>query len=152
MHIRPAVNTDKAFIVGLAHRLTEFGAVPGRDPEQMIARDKEVLTQALDQPSPDTAVFVAVDDDANPLGFIHVTTTDDYYTNHRTCHIADVVVAREAGGRGVGTALMAFAEEWARQRGFAMLTLSVFTANHRARELYRRLDFREEWIRCVKRL
>jgi GNAT superfamily N-acetyltransferase len=50
-----------------------------------------------------------------------------------TGHIADVVVAPAAGGRGVGSALMRYAEDWGRKRGFAMLTLNVFTANHRAR-------------------
>jgi len=33
-----------------------------------------------------------------------------------------------------------------------MLTLNVFTANRRARNLYAKLGFTEEWIRCLKRL
>jgi ribosomal protein S18 acetylase RimI-like enzyme len=152
VRVRPAFVRDTEFILDLARRLIEFGAVPGREPLQMLARDRAVLSQALEQPSADTALFIAEDDGGRSVGFIHLTTDDDYYTHSKTGHIADVVVASAEGGRGVGSALIAHAEEWARQRGFAMLTLNVFIANRRARALYRRLGFQEEWIRCIKRL
>lgn len=152
VRIRLALAGDRAFILDLADRLTEFGVVPGRERSQMVVRDRAVLAKALAEPSADTALFVAEDDDGRPVGFIHLTTADDYYSDSATGHIADVVVAQAAGGRGVGSALMRYAEEWARERGFAMLTLNVFTANGRARDLYRRLGFQEEWVRCIKRL
>jgi GNAT superfamily N-acetyltransferase len=148
--IRAASAEDSEFILHLAERLIEFGDVPGRDRAQMIARDRSVLAAALT--GGDSAVFVAVDDDGRSLGFIHLTTADDYYDARTTAHVADLVVAHEAAGRGVGAALMQRAEEWAREQGFAMLTLNVFTANRRAREFYARLGFAEEWIRCLKRL
>jgi ribosomal protein S18 acetylase RimI-like enzyme len=152
VHIRPALLRDKEFILDLAQRLVEFGTVPGREPLQMVARDRAVLVKALEQPSASTALFVAETAPDRCVGFIHLTTADDYYTDSLTGHIADVVVAPQMGGHGVGSALIAYAEEWARTRGFAMLTLNVFTANHRARELYTRAGFQEEWIRCIKRL
>lgn len=152
MRIRPAQIDDKAFILDLVPRLTEFGNVPGRDSSQMIARDRAVLTSVLEEPSHDTALYVAADDDGRPVGFIHLTTVDDYYTNSAVAHIGDVIVTPAAGGSGVGSALIAFAEKWARERGFALLTLHVFTQNERARALYRRLGFQEEWMRCIKRL
>jgi GNAT superfamily N-acetyltransferase len=152
MRIRPAGLDDREFILALAPRLVEFGQVAGRDAAQMVARDRAVLIAALDQPSPDTELFVAEDDDGTALGLIHLTTDSDYYSDRETGHIGDVVVTAAAGQRGVGSALIAFAEEWARGRGFAMLTLNVFSVNRRARELYARLGFQEEWIRCIKRL
>ena len=150
MKIRLAVARDSEFILSLAERLLEFGDVPGRDRAAMIARDRSVLADALS--SDDSTIFVAADDDGRPLGFIHLTTADDYYDATPTAHVADVVVAGDAAGRGVGTALMERAEQWAREQGFAMLTLNVFTANRRARDLYAKLGFAEEWIRCLKRL
>jgi ribosomal protein S18 acetylase RimI-like enzyme len=148
--IRTAVAGDRDFILGLAERLVEFGDVPGRDRAAMIARDRSVLAAALTGGA--STIFVAVDADGRSLGFIHLTTADDYYDAQETAHVADLVVAREAAGRGVGSALMQHAERWAREQGFAMLTLNVFTANQRARDLYTRLGFAEEWIRCFKRL
>ena len=152
MRIRPAHAGDKDLILDLARRLVEFGPVPGREPSEMLTRDRAVLANALEHPSADTALFVAEDDEGRSLGFIHLTTADDYYSDSTTGHIADVVVAPDASERGVGSALIAHGEEWARQRGFAMLTLNVFIANRRARKLYARLGFEEEWIRCIKRL
>ena len=116
----------------------------------MIARDRSVLEIALTSDA--STIFVAVEDDGRSLGFIHLTTADDYYEARKTAHVADVVVAREAAGRGIGAALMERAQQWATAQGFSMLTLNVFTANHRARDLYARLGFTEEWIRCLKRL
>jgi GNAT superfamily N-acetyltransferase len=150
VRIRAAHAGDKDFILGLAPRLVEFGEVSDRERSQMIARDRTVLLEALEQPSGNGGVFVAEDGEGRTLGFIHLTTADDYYSETTTAHIADIAVTSSEGGRGVGTALMNFAEQWARQRGFAMLTLNVFGANRRARALYSTLGFTEEWIRCIK--
>jgi GNAT superfamily N-acetyltransferase len=150
--IRPARLHDKAFILDLAQRLVEFGPVPGREPAQMLARDRAVLAGVLEQPAADSAVFVAEDEADRAVGFIHLTTADDYYSGGNTAHIADVVVLPALDGCGVGSALIAYAESWAREHGFRLLTLNVFTANRRARNLYTKLGFQEEWIRCIKRL
>lgn len=152
MHIRPAREEDTNFILALTPRLLEFGDVPGRERRQMVDRDRAVLARALAQPSENTAIFIADNDEGAAVGFVHVTTSSDYYTDQATAHIADVVVAPDAAGRGIGSALISHAEGWARDRGFAMLTLNVFTANDRARNLYRKLGFQEEWIRCIKPL
>jgi GNAT superfamily N-acetyltransferase len=118
----------------------------------MVARDRSVLAGVLEVPHPDTALFIAEDEAGRAIGFVHLTTAEDYYSASLTAHVADVVVTPAAGGRGVGSALIAHAEKWARDRGFSMLTLNVFCANRHARDLYARLGFREEWIRCIKSL
>ena len=53
-------------------------------------------------------------------------------------------VAREWRGRGVGSALLAAAIEWARERGLHKLTLSVFPHNEAAIALYRKFGFVDE--------
>jgi RimJ/RimL family protein N-acetyltransferase len=55
-----------------------------------------------------------------------------------------MAVARDWRGRGVGTALLAAAIEWARERGLHKLSLSVFAHNERAIGLYRKVGFVEE--------
>ena len=150
--IRPVERADRDFILDLAPRLMEFGAVQGRDQQAMIEHDRTVLARAVDEPGPDTAVFVATDESGLRMGFIHLTTDFDYYSNTATAHIADVVVARGMESRGIGTTLIRFGEQWARERRSALLTLNVFAANQDARNLYRRLGFQEEWVRCIKRL
>jgi RimJ/RimL family protein N-acetyltransferase len=55
-----------------------------------------------------------------------------------------MMVAADWRGRGVGTALVAAAIEWARARGLHKLTLSVFPHNEAAIALYRKFGFVEE--------
>jgi RimJ/RimL family protein N-acetyltransferase len=55
-------------------------------------------------------------------------------------------VAQEWRGRGVGSALVATAIEWAKARGLHKLTLSVFPHNDAAIALYRRFGFTDEGL------
>ena len=55
-----------------------------------------------------------------------------------------MAVAREWRGRGVGSALLAAAIEWARERDLHKLSLSVFPHNAAAIALYRKFGFVEE--------
>jgi RimJ/RimL family protein N-acetyltransferase len=54
-----------------------------------------------------------------------------------------MMVASDRRGCGVGTAMVAAAIEWARERGLHKLTLSVFPHNEPAIALYRRFNFEE---------
>jgi RimJ/RimL family protein N-acetyltransferase len=55
-----------------------------------------------------------------------------------------MAVARDWRGRGVGSALMVAAIEWAREQGLHKLCLSVFAQNDAAIALYRKFGFVEE--------
>ncbi|MEO6546729.1 MAG: GNAT family N-acetyltransferase, partial [Ferruginibacter sp.] len=72
--------------------------------------------------------------------------------SEKHAHIADVIVAPEGSGKGIGALLMEKAEEWARSQGYHWLTLSVFAQNTRARELYERLGFGPDIMKYVKSL
>ena len=64
-----------------------------------------------------------------------------------------MMVAAGWRGRGVGTALVAAAVEWARVQGLHKLTLGVFPHNEAAIALYRKFGFVEEGrrIRHIRR-
>ena len=55
-----------------------------------------------------------------------------------------MTVAREWRGRGVGSALLAAAIEWAREQGLHKLSLGVFAHNAAGIALYRKFGFVEE--------
>jgi len=152
IQIRPASIGDKEFIISLLPRLGEFGPPPWRDVAQMLATDTQVLSDKLmNQPS-GTAIFIAEDDQGVALGFIHLQTGTDYYNHEEHGHIADIIVAPEGEGRGIGRVLIEKGEEWARSQGFRWLTLSVFAQNLRAREVYQRLGYGEDIMKYVKEL
>jgi RimJ/RimL family protein N-acetyltransferase len=57
-----------------------------------------------------------------------------------------ITVAAEARDMGVGRALIAAMEEWAREQGIVKISLRVFTNNPRARALYEKLGYEPEGI------
>jgi GNAT superfamily N-acetyltransferase len=118
----------------------------------MIETDMLVIGRALRGGSDNATVLVAEDTSGTVLGFIHLCGGTDYYTHSECGHIADIVVAPEARGRGIGEALMAEGEQWARARGHSVLTLNVFIENSYARTLYERTGFVAETVRYVKDL
>ena len=66
--------------------------------------------------------------------------------------IYNVTVVPECRGCGVGKSLMAHAESYAREQGYAVIGLSVAVHNEVARGLYQRLDYREDNILMRKPL
>jgi len=118
----------------------------------MLATDIKVLSDKLINTPPGTAIFIAEDDQGDALGFIHLQTGKDYYYHEAHAHIADLIVAPEGEGRGIGRALIEKGEEWAHSQGFCWLTLSVFAQNLRAREVYQRLGYGEDIMKYVKEL
>ena len=152
IQIRPASIRDQAFIISLLPRLEEFGPPSWRDASQMLATDIQVLNDTLINTPPGTVIFIAEDDQGVALGFIHLQTGKDYYYQETHGHIANIIVAPEGEGRGIGRVLIEKGEEWARLQGFRWLTLSVFAQNLRAREVYQRLGYGEDIMKYVKEL
>ena len=85
-------------------------------------------------------------------GGLLMWTLEDYFAQRPHAHISVLAVTRDAEDQGVGTALMAHAEAWARARGYRRITLSVFESNRRAQRLYERAGFSPEIRRYTKQL
>jgi ribosomal protein S18 acetylase RimI-like enzyme len=85
--------------------------------------------------------------DGELAGSIHVDASVHGYGE------IGMAVAREWRGRGVGSALMEAAIEWARERGLHKLSLGVFAHNAAAIALYRKFGFVEEGrrVRHIRR-
>jgi ribosomal protein S18 acetylase RimI-like enzyme len=75
---------------------------------------------------------------AEVIGSVHVDASRHGFGE------VGMAVAREWRGRGVGSALLAGAIEWAREQGLHKLSLSVFAHNEAAIGLYRKVGFVEE--------
>jgi len=150
VRIREYEAADRAFVLSLVPQLLAAGSPPWRDAGQMVETDRFVIGQALDGVATGSVVLIAVAGDGRRLGFTHLCPEADYYSRAACGHIADIVVAPDQRGRGVGQALIAAAQEWARDRGYRLLSLNVLLENMPARQLYERLGFSPETIRYVK--
>ena len=149
-HIRLAHADDDEFILGLADRFGEVDLPPWRKRSETLAgirRDIEHHLRALPAAS---HLFVAETEDGERRGFLHLQTRKDFFTGAQNCHVADLVVAAEHESCGVASAMLGFAEHWAKEHRCRHLTLGVFPANERARTLYEHLGFGVEILSMAK--
>jgi RimJ/RimL family protein N-acetyltransferase len=142
--VRPARPSD-------AEGLTELGQAVGSEPQGWLvstngwrdASDERRYLRAIRR-YPNAAVYVA-EEGGHIVGRLSVAR--DQHPASR--HVADLglMVAAEHRRRGVGTALLEAAVEWARQAGVRKLELHVFPWNKGAIALYDRFGFVREGYR-----
>ena len=148
--IRPAAAADRSFVVGLAARLVDgFDAPSHRTKPELIEGDRRALEAWFDDPSnPEDAMLIG-ELDGTPAGCAFLVTSIDYFTQRPHAHLSVLAVDKPAEGKGVGSALLAASEQWARDHGSDRLTLSALVTNARARGLYERRGYSGEYIRYV---
>ena len=150
VRIRLAHADDDEFILGLAGRFVAFELPPWRKRSETLAGIREDIARHLRDLPPGSHLFVAENDDAERCGFLHLQTQKDFFTGALNCHISDIVVAPEFDGRGVGRALLDYADNWAKRHRCRFVTLAVFPGNERARSVYERSGFGVELLRMAK--
>ena len=149
--IRPAApREDDALLRDLAARLTTFGLPRWRTAREIADAEVKAMIAAVLAADRDSEVFVA-ERGGVPVGCLHVLVDVDFF-GRRHAHISVVAVAAAAEGSGVGRALMAHADQWARMRDLSLVTLNVFAENGRARRLYEHVGFEPELVKYVKLL
>jgi ribosomal-protein-alanine N-acetyltransferase len=129
IQVRPAEDGDRRSLALLFAAVAEER--DGIAAEPPIDVDKRAANWQLDG----TLVALA---DGDFVGLLFVEPSPFGYGE------IGMMVAADWRGRGVGTALVAAAIDWARAHGLHKLTLSVFPHNAAAIALYRRFGFLEE--------
>ena len=148
IQVRPAGDDDRAGILELGPRLAE-GVAPWRDQAEAVLAGRRWLEESLDAAEAgDGAVLVAADD-AGVAGVITIRPST-HFTGERDGYIGELVVAHRAGRRGIGRALVAAADGWAREHGLRHLTLHTGAFNTGARAFYADLGFTEEEVRLTR--
>jgi GNAT superfamily N-acetyltransferase len=96
--------------------------------------------------------LVACTPDGRRLGYIHMRPGKDGVTEEPCGYVSLLAIEKDAEGHGLAHRLMQAAEDWARGRGYRLLSLDVFADNRRAVDFYERRGFRSETLRMVKPL
>ncbi len=134
--IRPAIPADADAVAGLAAGLAQSFAFSRASFDAhypaLLAAGHACLLVAVPGPAPQHACLVYL------LGFEHLT----FYANGRVAWAEEVMVRGDHRGRGVGRALMTAFEEWARERGCALVAL----ATRRAAPFYHALDYQDSAV------
>ncbi|WHZ20514.1 MAG: hypothetical protein OJF55_002663 [Rhodanobacteraceae bacterium] len=148
--IRPADADDTDFILSLTPRFVGFDLPKGRSKRQTLAAIRADIERVLREAPPGDHFFVSVDRDRQRTGFLHLQVQRDFFSGARACHISDLAVSPGHDGEGIGRALLAHAETWAKQHRCKWLTLAVFPGNTRAHALYERTGFAADLLRMAK--
>ncbi len=152
LKIRNVTNDDlKSFvdIYRLAYRgLEEYAYTSTRDIKHyfrwLMNRDRD-------------GFFVA-EIDGKPVGFVACDTNwVSFYENEEMGEIHEIFVHPEWQGKGIGSALLSKALDYAKRRGRRMAGLWVGVGNVRAKKFYERFGFKEagiwgRWLRMVREL
>ena len=149
--LRPATADDRAFIESLSSRLSSVPRPAWHDLAAMESFQDRHMAASF-TPVEGASTFVACAEDGRRLGYIHLRPSKDGVTDEPCGYISLLATTKEAEGSGVATRLMTAAEDWARGRGYRLLSLDVFADNRRAVDFYRRGGFKTETRRMVKPL
>jgi GNAT superfamily N-acetyltransferase len=149
--LRPAGPDDRAFIDGLSPRLSSVPRPAWHDLAAM-ERFQDRHMEASFAPVDGASTLIACTEDGRRLGYIHLRPAKDGVTDEPCGYVSLLATTPEAEGTGVARQLIGAAEDWARGRGYRLLSLDVFANNKRAVEFYERRGFRSETFRMVKPL
>ena len=152
VHIRLARADDDEFIVSLAPRFAEFDLPAWRKQNDVVGWIHDDLLRTATNLPAGSHLFIAEDGDYEPVGMLHIQTTPDAYSKTLNCHIADLACAPEQDGKGIGSAMLAYAEAWAREHRCRHVTLNAFPGNARGIALYERHGYGVEVHRMVKKI
>lgn len=148
--VRPFIPQDKEFILSLVSRFSEFELPEWRGTDEIDNTNHLALTKAMEQPEPESAIFVAENEATGPVGFIHLQTRTDYFSGKKQGYISDIAVDSSYEGQGIGRMLLRTSENWSREQGYRLLTLFVFAGNRHAQQIYEKSGFAQDIIRYAK--
>jgi ribosomal protein S18 acetylase RimI-like enzyme len=89
---------------------------------------------------------------SQPVACLWMGNAVDQVKGDRHAHIFLLYVMSEHRRRGIGSALMRHAQEWARARGDRQIGLQVFQSNQPALSLYHQLGYQAQSLWMVKPL
>jgi aminoglycoside 6'-N-acetyltransferase I len=146
MPIRPAQPSDHTQLVEM--RLLLW---PDSSPEEQHREVDAFLTPTTPAPLPTAILVSSNDEDAEALtGFLEVSLRShaDGCDTHPVGFIEGWLVRETLRGRGIGTALMRAAEDWARAHGCAEMASDALIDNQPSIDAHQSLGF-EIVDRCV---
>lgn len=87
-----------------------------------------------------------------PIACLWLGNAVDQVKGDRHAHVFLLYVMPEYRRQGIGSALMRYAEDWARAKGDRQIGLQVFQRNQSALHLYQRLGYQNQALWMLKSL
>ena len=151
LEIRPATADDRTFVDSLSPRLSGVPGPPWHDRKAMDGFQDRYMAATFARVEEGAQTLVAWSGNRR-LGYVHMRPGKDGVTEEPCGYVSLLALDKDAEGKGLAHRLMQAAEDWARGRGYRLLSLDVFADNSRAVAFYERRGFRSETLRMVKPL
>ncbi|MEO6677949.1 MAG: GNAT family N-acetyltransferase [Pseudomonas sp.] len=132
-----AQRADASHLDPVARLFDAYRGFYGQPSNLQQSRDFIAERIALDE----SAIFLALDDNGDALGFVQLYPTFSSIDAHRTWLLSDLFTTPAARARGVGTLLMNTARAFALSTGAKGLVLETATDNFGAQRLYESLGY-----------
>ncbi|WP_421271745.1 GNAT family N-acetyltransferase [Aeromonas taiwanensis] len=143
MEIRKASELDIDAILELNRQIGEIHYAQA--PQVFCAPSPEERAFLLAAITAEGRLFCVAEVDGVVAGFltarIDINETIPFLSKEPICRIGTVVVDEGHRSRGIGRALLAHCDHWAKARGASQIRLEVMAFNARAREFYESLGF-----------
>jgi len=149
--IRAAIKSDHEYILSLSPQLSEVANLTWHTEEVVQQMQDDYITENLSQTTEPHTTLIA-EQNGQSLGFIHAHAHEDSISGEKCGTVPLLAVSPEAQGMGVGQLLMKSAEDWAKEQGYRLLHLEVFSNNTKAHGFYQALGFKDETIHMIKSL
>ena len=143
MKIRSATPDDLDALFDLNKQINELHHLYA--PQAFVAPSEEDRTFLINMLADEERLFLVAEEGQQVLGFITATITQNetisFLIKDPICRIGTIVVDENQKSKGVGRALMAAVEQWARESGATQVRLEVMEFNHNAQQFYDKLGF-----------
>lgn len=149
--IRHVIDSDSDYIFELSPRLAEVANLTWHDEDIVQKMQDEYIMKNLMKKSVPHITLIA-EKNGNSLGFIHACAHEDSISGEICGTVPLLAVSPAAQGMGIGQLLMGTAENWAKDQGYRLLHLEVFSNNTKAHGFYHSLGFEAETLHMIKPL
>lgn len=103
-------------------------------------KGKEYFTFLVNDPQ---SLCLIVEDEGRKIGYIAAGVKEIDYRNSKYAEVQNMGVTPEYRSKGIGTMLMEKCTEWAKEKGYQKLFVSVYIANQNAIAFYKKSGFVE---------
>ncbi|WP_127082827.1 GNAT family N-acetyltransferase [Dulcicalothrix desertica] len=149
--IRKGSTLDRALLVKFMQR-TYQDIFPNQDFSHLSKTVEQYLSSETPLWWVNFTDTETVTQETSPVACLWMGNAIDQITGQRHAHLFLLYVVPEHRRRGVGRALMEYAQTWARARGDKQIGLQVFSSNTPALNLYNQLGFQTQSLWMIKPL
>jgi len=139
LKVRPATSADAT---ALSRLLGQLGYPT--DPAEIPQRIEKLYAR------PGTTVLVAEGGQGDVVGVVTVHLFQTMHASEPVAWLTTLVVDEKARGRGIGSALVERAEDWAIQHGARRMSLTSAPHRTHAHDFYKTRDYKHTGVRLTK--